>query len=144
MRRKPVGNSLHYLDSSGHPYLHSIHGQVGHHRIYLRSHQLRPHVLHFGDTDGILHGHGSDSRSSITAAGRYRLDVCLDTGSTRWIRAGNRQYYRIIFHFTKIQMIPENAASFFGIIYFHSSAEKIKDQRRRSDSACRLPAGLRD
>jgi hypothetical protein len=91
-RRPSIERSRDGLDGRPlrhHPDLDGIDVEIAEHRIDLRGHEFCRHVMDAGNTICVLRGQGRDRGGAIDAERRKRLQIGLDAGATRRIRAGD-------------------------------------------------------
>ena len=85
---KPGHDGVDYGSLRDHADLDGLHAEIGEHRVDLRGHEIRGHLMNAADALGVLRGERRDHGRAVDAEGGKRLEVGLNTGSAR--RIGRR------------------------------------------------------
>src|SRR5882757_5144589 len=86
---KPGFDGVDHRVLRNHADLHRLHVEIAEHRIDLRGHEVRGHLMNAGDALRVLRGERGDDGRAVDAEGGERLQVRLDAGAARGVRAGD-------------------------------------------------------
>ena len=84
--------------SRQHAEFYGVGADILQHRRDLSGDHFRRNDMKTPYAYGILNGYGRDRRHRIAAAGRYGLDIGLNTGPPSAVGAGYRKYFFVFFH----------------------------------------------
>ena len=64
-----------------HADLDRLDVEIAEHRVDLRGHEIRRHLMNAGDAFGVLRGERGDDGRAVDAEGGKRLQIRLDAGA---------------------------------------------------------------
>src|ERR1700730_18508389 len=86
---KPRDDRIDVFEMRPHADPHGPHREIGKHRVDLRGHEISRDLMDASDASGVLRGQRRDDGGAVDAKRGKRLQVGLDAGAARRIRAGD-------------------------------------------------------